>query len=187
MAEVNLPNMLLVSGVGRNSGKTSFLCEVIRRFHKKFHVTAIKISPHFHDPEMENVIICNSGYVISKETNPARAKDSSRFLNAGADTVYYVQAEDSSLPEAWEYLRNLLEPNAIIVCEGGRLRHLVTPGLFILCNFFDKTRSKPGTDKLNSQADILSTGDPTHLISRIVLKDGLQFCLTDLPTDDRNN
>ena len=55
----------------------------------------------FHDPEMENVIICNSGYVISKETNPARAKDSSRFLNAGADLLIaeaqWIQAKGEGI------------------------------------------------------------------------------------------
>jgi len=46
--ESKYPNILLVSGNGRNSGKTTLACKIIERFSKDHEITGLKISPHFH-------------------------------------------------------------------------------------------------------------------------------------------
>ena len=47
----NIPNMLLIAGTGRKSGKTTLACACIAHFSKQTGIYAIKISPHTHDDE----------------------------------------------------------------------------------------------------------------------------------------
>ena len=70
-----LSNILLVSGSGRNTGKTSFACSVINHFNNKFNICAIKISSHIHKLDYEMVEIFNSNnFKIFKEENRYKEK-----------------------------------------------------------------------------------------------------------------
>ena len=43
-----IKNLLLIAGTGTKSGKTSMACKIIRQF-QELKITAIKITPHFHE------------------------------------------------------------------------------------------------------------------------------------------
>ena len=78
------PNLLLIAGTGTRSGKTSMACKIIEQF-PDLEITAIKISPHFH--ETTTGLISKSekkGYSIYEETNRGTLKDTSRMLHSGA-------------------------------------------------------------------------------------------------------
>ena len=45
---VTIPNLLLIAGTGTKSGKTSMACRIIEQF-PELKITAIKITPHFHE------------------------------------------------------------------------------------------------------------------------------------------
>lgn len=129
------PNFLIVSGNGRNSGKTGFICNLIRSVSKQQAVTAVKISPHFHpDRDKKEVIIKRKNFCICAENDPAGHKDSSRMLQSGAESVYYIEVLDEDLPQAFDELMKLPGMDKAVVFESGGLRELLVPSLYILIN-----------------------------------------------------
>lgn len=140
--------MLLIVGTNRDSGKTSLAVELIRSLSYDHPVTAIKVSPHFHQTEdWENVIKKCDGFQIIKESRSNTGKDSSRMLQAGASKVYFIEAWDRNLKRAFHDLVPLLDPCSPIICESGWLRKLVKPGLFIILNRKGNRELKPTIEK----------------------------------------
>jgi Molybdopterin-guanine dinucleotide biosynthesis protein len=126
-------NLILVAGTGRNSGKTTLVCKLIKLFSKNKEVVAVKISSHNHHDEYDTTCAtAGNGYRIWRETNPPEGKDTYRMLHAGAHKVYYVECNQESLEEAFYKIKSLTQDSALIICESGGLRHLVQPGLFIM-------------------------------------------------------
>lgn len=124
-------NILLISGSGRNIGKTSFIRRVIAKNAVKKPV-AIKITPHFHEPTDGLVAVSiNDGFRVYQETNNSSDKDSSLFLQAGAEKVFYIQTTDLYLNEAFSHIANLLSPEQPIIVESAALRKYIVPGLYI--------------------------------------------------------
>lgn len=160
----DLPNLLLVAGTGRNVGKTSFSCSVIQHMSGKEKVIGIKISPHFHKiSKQEKILVNNNKFVIIEELDSTSGKDSSRMLQAGANTVFYVQANDEALVEVYAALLKLIPDKTAIVCESGGLRLVANPGLFFVC-------------KSDVQAEIKdSLKSVKHSVDKFVMLNGNSF------------
>jgi molybdopterin-guanine dinucleotide biosynthesis protein len=150
---IRQPNFMIVSGNGRNTGKTTFVCEVIRSICKEYHVTAIKVSPHFHNNHSPDPIFEGAGFTIWEETEENRAKDSSRMLQSGADRVFYIESKDNSLVYALDNILPLMDPGQAVICESGGMRKHIEPSLMILLN-------EDGRDeKKSSYMDLLPIAD----------------------------
>lgn len=166
---IALPNMLMISGNTRNSGKTSLACSVIRRFSKDHPVTGLKVTrihpgeEAFHgDHGGEN----DAAWDLQEETNPAGHKDTSRMLQAGASHVYYIRTTDDHLAEALDAFLKQKCAGTLIVCESRSLRYAVEPGVFILM----MRQTEPGKGKdvstLLSLADaVTGKGDDPETIN----------------------
>jgi hypothetical protein len=127
-----IPNLLLIAGTGTKSGKTSMACKVIEEF-AWMPVTAVKISPHFHESTAGLISKSESkGYSIYEETQNNSSKDSSRMLSAGAERVYFAKVWDDQVAEVFNKIMEYVPANAPIVCESPALRNFVEPGLFII-------------------------------------------------------
>ena len=150
----NLPNLLIVSGNGRDSGKTTLVCDIIKKFSSRA-VTAIKICPHYHPDDIGLKIIHKEhNFLIAEETSRESGKDSARMLEAGADKVYYLQVLDDHIAEAFSKLRAMLDSKSLIICESGWLRSVVKPGVFLMVNRTEREDFKDNFRKLQSKADI---------------------------------
>lgn len=127
-------NVLLIAGSGRNVGKTSLACDVIKKASQKSEVIGLKISPHIHTQhEKTKLILDNDHFSIYQELDPTTDKDSSRMLRAGANKVFYIQSEESYIGKAFQLLKNKLDEKIPIVCESGGLRNFIVPSVFLLC------------------------------------------------------
>lgn len=127
-----IPNLLLIAGTGTKAGKTSFACKIIEQFID-LSITAIKITPHFH--ETTAGLISKSekeGYSIYEETNLNTSKDTSRMLKAGAKKVYFAKVWDDQLLNVFNEILEYLPPHTPIICESPALRNFVEPGIFII-------------------------------------------------------
>lgn len=124
-------NILIVSGTGRNIGKTILSCRILAQLTKNHEPVGVKISPHFHPMEDEQEYIHQSENFVIIEEKSMSKKDSSRMLQAGAARVFYVQCKKEYLNEALEKLFPLLNPEQPVVVESGGLYNLVEPGLLI--------------------------------------------------------
>lgn len=146
--KMDCPNLLLISGTGKNVSKTLFACDVIRHLSAMTTVFAIKISPHFHELEQEQkIIVQNNRFLIIEEMLQSN-KDSSRMKNAGAAKSYYIQVKEEYTLEAFKLLYHEIGNHAI-VCESGGLHNFVKPGLFFLVKGDDIPENKMPLLKLN--------------------------------------
>ena len=126
------PNLLLIAGTGTRSGKTSMACKIIEQF-PDLEITAIKISPHFH--ETTTGLISKSekkGYSIYEETNRGTLKDTSRMLHSGAHKVFFAKVWDNQLSDVFNEIMEYIPSDVPVICESPALRNYIEPGIFII-------------------------------------------------------
>ena len=122
-----IPNLLLISGSGKNSGKTYTACLIIKKMMATYNILALKVSPHFHYGNPED-----RSFIIREETEKSKKNDSSRLLHSGARKVYYIESPDAYLPEVLQYLGSEWDQkNRPVICESGGLINYVHPGLHL--------------------------------------------------------
>jgi hypothetical protein len=129
---VTIKNLLLLAGTGTKSGKTSMACKLISNF-PLLKITAIKITPHFHETTAGLLTISEkNGYTIYEETERNNFKDTSRMLAAGAHKVYFAKVWDDKLSEAFNEIMKFVPDGTPVICESPALRNFVEPGVFII-------------------------------------------------------
>jgi hypothetical protein len=143
-------NVLIISGTGRNVGKTSFVCLLINNL-KVHEIIAVKISPHFHDIEnKENIIVQNNNFEILKETRTDGKKDSSKMLLSGAKDVFYIQAQDENIYLAFKYLHDNFICNKPVVFESASIGKYILPAFhFVVTSSNQVSEKKQFTDIYN--------------------------------------
>jgi len=126
-------NLLLIAGTGTKSGKTTIACRIIEQF-KLLNITAIKITPHFHDTTegLKSIEEEPGGYAIYEETNRNSTKDTSRMMQAGASRVYFAKVFDNRLLFVFNKIKDLIPEGTPIICESPALRNFIEPGIFII-------------------------------------------------------
>ena len=67
MMQIKMPELLLIAGTGRNSGKTTLVCHIIKKKCTCFPIVAIKITPHFHQEIESGRIIVERDELIIME------------------------------------------------------------------------------------------------------------------------
>lgn len=129
-------NALLIAGCGRNVGKTSAGCDLVKELSLKTPVYVVKISSHFHVlTDSLNVLTSEDKLMIAEETDAFSGKDSSRYLAAGATRVWYVQAHEESLPALVKWLtENISSEQPVIIESGGLGRHIHPGAAALVCN-----------------------------------------------------
>lgn len=123
---IQIPNLLLIAGNGRNVGKTTVGCQLIEATK---NAIAIKVSPHPH-PKTTSLDECYSdeNIYIAKETHPEGKKDSNRYLRAGAKAVFYVRCADEHLSILAKWIKTQISHKIPIICESGGFGKYVKPG-----------------------------------------------------------
>lgn len=129
------PNFLLIAGNARNVGKSNLAVALIRKYSVQHRVVGLKVSAvypgdaslhgHHHEPAPET-------WSLHQETSPDIPKDTSRFLQAGARSVWFLRARDEYLAEGFLQLEEQVGNEALVVCESRSLIKLIEPGAFIL-------------------------------------------------------
>jgi hypothetical protein len=154
---VNIPNLLLIAGTGTKSGKTSLACKIIKQF-PNLKITAIKISPHFHEtttgliPKSEKV-----GYSIYEETNGSTLKDTSRMLHSGANKVFFAKVWDNQLLVVFNEIMEYIPSGVPVICESPALRNFIEPGIFIIMT----------SDTINKHKDINHLQALPHVLFKL--------------------
>jgi Ni2+-binding GTPase involved in maturation of urease and hydrogenase len=126
------PNILLVAGTGRNSGKTTLVTSICEYLKDSIAPICIKISNHFHAQIGSFCHYESEGFRIFEDTNPNSEKDTARMLKAGAARAFFIEAEDNFVYQAFEHVLQFIPQGSPVICESGSLRNYITPGKFIL-------------------------------------------------------
>lgn len=126
------PNILIIRGTGRNVGKTSLACAILRHLAPAHEVVAVKITPHPH-PQPQGMVLLEQGqgWEMYQQVEVFE-KDSSRMLAAGARVVYLVQCPTAKIPEAFNAILQRHEPHTLFLFESGGLQQHVDPGLSLV-------------------------------------------------------
>lgn len=177
---IQRPYFMIVSGNGRNTGKTSFVCRVIKAIGSSYPVTAIKVSPHFH-PERsgDDILIRNEHFIVRKELSSNKPKDSSLMLAAGATNAYYIEAIDTHLTKAINTLFRKVRIEGPVICESGGMRRIIEPSIFLLLNTTDTIEEKAGFKELKPMADriVMFNGKEFDLLPEEISFDGEKWCI----------
>jgi hypothetical protein len=123
---IEINEVILIAGSGRNVGKTTLACLIVEALSVERKVTAVKISKHVHSlTEKQRVIVDIPGLLIAEELDHDSTKDSSRYLQSGACRSLFIQAQE----EQYSLLANWLKENleGTVVCETGYLGNFLTP------------------------------------------------------------
>ncbi len=149
-------NILLVSGTGRNCGKTTIACELISHFSHLLKVVGLKVSPHFHQTSSgQRRIYSNADCAIYEETDKNSGKDSSRMLEAGASKVYYIQCTDSNLDNVIAKLNEIIPSDTPVICESGSFGLYYNPGIHIMIHGNGYSGDKKSANINMEKADMI--------------------------------
>lgn len=136
---VSVPNMLLIGAANRDAGKTTFACELIRRFStiaiQAAKVTVIQERDGQCPRGGEGCGVCTSlegTYCLTEETVVDGNKDTQRMLQAGARRVFWLRVLRAELESGVGALLEAIGPDTPFVCESNSLRHAVAPGVFLM-------------------------------------------------------
>lgn len=132
MQKKKVSNLLIVSGLGRNIGKTELASRLIYQQCKKSEVYGIKVSVVRPDQSFLIAHQQDTSYSIFEETNSESTKDTSRMLRSGAKKVYYLQAEPSGVQSAFSSLLEQIPAGRPIVCESNSLGDFFSAGVHLL-------------------------------------------------------
>ncbi len=102
--------VLCIAGSGTGAGKTAVGCELIRAM-PELRWLAVKISPHVHE--------ISDG--ITEETDASSAKDTGRYLTAGAKRAFLITTEGDALELVLRVRKQAAECDAVLI-ESGRFR-----------------------------------------------------------------
>jgi hypothetical protein len=137
---ISQPNILLISGSGQNTGKTTLACKMIEYYSKNYEITGIKISHHFHTlTYIIPKVFDKKEFIIYEETERNTLKDSSRMLKAGAMRVFFMVSNKEHLGLAMKELLSILSPANAIICESGGLADFYRAGLHLYLKRPDNT------------------------------------------------
>ncbi|GEM_PF-6864168 len=129
---VRYTNIATITGIGQNSGKTTFACWLINYLTDKNHVVgAIKISPHLKHADHEQLIFSEGNIYISQENKIGTGKDSSRFKEAGAESVFFVVCPDNYILKTLHVIKEHSNNIDFWIIESGGVNKYITSDLKI--------------------------------------------------------
>ncbi len=168
---INVPNILLIGAAGRNVGKTTLACEIIKRIAKTQSVIGVKVTTVTESglqtgcPRGNDTCgACRSftdNYCISEETEFGNGKDTMRMLSAGASGVYWLRVKKQSLEIGLQALLEKIPQNTATICESNSLRHVFHPGVFVIVKNKDNNIIKKSCKEVLNLADILISSEGT--------------------------
>jgi len=155
---------MLVGGSSRNVGKTTFVCKLIEKFSKERKIVGLKIKTiyegdqFFHGTDRTPL---ESDFRLVEELDKDSVEDTGKMLRAGAQRTFKLKVKSHSLIEAFDYFKNQLNGQCLIICESNSLRKVVKPAIYLLIKHENEQNMKPSAKELEKFADkiIYTTGE----------------------------
>lgn len=163
---LEIPNMVMIGGNSRNSGKTTLACNIISKLAYSHEVTALKVTsirPGESDMHGHHTDAGFSGFSITEELNRESHKDTSAMLQAGASRVFYIRSEDAFAAQAIQSFLDTYDFKQPLVCESRSLRRVLIPGLFLMMVRDPESRSSKDISEYSALADKVFAFDKDQL------------------------
>ena len=154
-------SIIVIGGHSRSVGKTSVVAGLISAL-PEFRWTAFKITQYGHgicsaDGQACDCATGDHSWAISEEKDRTGDSDTSRFLVAGAERVWWVRTEQNKLAEAMPMVRERWKNAQNIIVESNSILKFLRPDLYM-------TVLDPSTaDFKNSAREFLDRADAAIL------------------------
>ena len=153
---LSCPNLLLIGGNTRNSGKTTLACKIINKLSADHEVIGLKVTSirpdeqEYHGEHNDNNV---SDFRIIEEMSPDIPKDTSLMLRSGASKVFYILFPEGTTIDTLSAFLSSLDASKPIICESRSLRNFIMPGLFIMMMSNTASNSKKDVSEYLLKAD----------------------------------
>ncbi|HEV2829646.1 MAG TPA: hypothetical protein VGW76_18750 [Pyrinomonadaceae bacterium] len=156
----NQPQIIVaVSGFSSNVGKTTLMCELLRRVPGW---EAIKLTRgHYRSCGRDPAGCCVSGLLrdepvirSGREANYQVGKDTGHFWDAGASNVHWVIVSDGQVESGINEALARVKSEGVLI-EGNSFLDYVTPDLAIMCARSDGGKVKPSARHSLEMSDVL--------------------------------
>lgn len=127
--------IVVVGGHSRSVGKTSVVAGLIAAM-PEMHWTALKITQYGHGICSANGGPCDCvtdehSSAVTEERDRSGESDTSRFLVAGAEKVYWVRTRQGFLAEAMPRIRQIISEAENVIFESNSVMKFVRPDLYL--------------------------------------------------------
>jgi molybdopterin-guanine dinucleotide biosynthesis protein len=153
------PRIVAVSGLSSNTGKTTLVCELLKRLPGW---EAIKLTRgHYRSCGKDPAGCCVSDLIrdeplirSTREENYAPGKDTGRFWDAGASQVHWVIAGEDQVEHGIQTALSRVKAECVLV-EGNSFLDYVTADFAIICARAGENRLKTSARRTLARADAL--------------------------------
>jgi hypothetical protein len=122
--------IVVVGGQGRNCGKTSVICGIIRSIPEA-QWTAIKIT-QYAPAEAASKGLSQAPFAVDQETTPGDDKDTRRYLEAGAVSALWLRTPAGKVQDAGSFLRQRVAESGNAIIESNSVNELLEPDLYFV-------------------------------------------------------
>ena len=156
---VNRPIIVAVSGLSSNTGKTTLVCELLKRLPGW---EAIKLTRgHYRSCGKDPTGCCVSDLLrdeplirSGREANYEAGKDTGRFWDAGAANVHWVIVGEDQVEHGIKEALSRVKTEGVVV-EGNSFLDYVTADFSIMCARAGENRMKASARRTLEKADVL--------------------------------
>lgn len=171
--KLRLPGWLVIGATGRNSGKSDLACAVIARLHPTHRIVGVKVTTIAGDERAcprggEGCGACTGlegEFEIREESGSAPGKDTTRMLEAGAQSAFWIRCRSGGVRAALAALSPRLGRGTLVVAESNSLVREARPDLFLMVSRAGAIAVKPTARAV------------LPLAQRVVVSDGRAFDL----------
>lgn len=127
--------IVVIGGHSRSVGKTSVVAGLIAAL-PEYRWTALKITQYGHGVCGANGELCDCAtgdhtWKITAENDRSGESDTSRFLAAGAQKVWWVRTQQGRLAEAMPTLRKRFDEAENVIAESNSILKFLKPDLYL--------------------------------------------------------
>jgi molybdopterin-guanine dinucleotide biosynthesis protein len=157
--EISPPTIIAVSGLSSNTGKTTLVCDLLKRFPGW---EAIKLTRgHYRSCGKDPQGCCVSDLIrdeplvrTGREENYEAGKDTGRFWDAGAANVHWVIAGEDQVEAGIKQAISRVQTPGVIV-EGNSFLDFVAADFAITCARAGENRLKTSARRTLARADAI--------------------------------
>jgi hypothetical protein len=155
--ETRNSKLVVIGGHSRNVGKTSLVAGLISAL-PDLHFTALKITQYGHGICSADGTPCDCAsddhsWAVTEERDRSGESDTSRFLVAGAERVYWVRTRQGMLAEAMPRIRQVIASSENVIVESNSLMKFLRPDLYLTLLDFSNPDFKDSAREFLDRAD----------------------------------
>jgi hypothetical protein len=155
--ETRNSKLIVIGGHSRNVGKTSLVAGLISAL-PELRFTALKITQYGHGICSADGTPCDCAsddhsWAVTEERDRSGESDTSRFVVAGAEKVYWVRTRQGMLAEAMPRIRQVIAAAENVIVESNSLMKFLRPDVYLTILDFSNPDFKDSAREFLDRAD----------------------------------